>query len=266
MGEQHKHRSSRVRVTGVRAVCSEVRLEPLEGGRATITPLGQAHEKMPIVDHDGAQARQRDALRSAKLFGLFQELFAHRLRGHCTTSVVAFRHHITGVSPHLSTGKPPNDLAGNMRDNARMLKLAERLRAAMNEGGWTNHSLARAARCDEKTVRAALDGTTASGNASTITKLAAALGVNRDWLATGSGPRTPGESLTEGEKRLIEAYRLAGPGERPVWDRLADASLKSLREQPREQPSEDDAISQKPEGGDDASAKKPVRTGPRSKA
>ena len=239
MGEQHTHRSGRVRVTGVRAMCSEVRLEPLEGSRTTIAALGKAHEKMPVVDNDGAQARQRDALLSAKLFGLFQELFAHRLRGHCTTSVVAFRRHITGVSPHLSTGKTPNDLTGNMRDNSRMLTLAERLRTAMAEGGWTNHSLARAARCHEKTVRAALDGTTASGNASTITTLAAALGVNRDWLATGSGPRKPDESLTDGEKRVLEAYRMAEPGEKPVWDRLADASLKRLREQPNEKPEEE---------------------------
>jgi len=88
-----------------------------------------------------------------------------------------------------------------------MQTIADRIELMLAERHLTKAELARRAGLRKSTLQSVMDTPNRSPRAQTIEKLAAALGVDHTWLATGKHPRSKDllALSKEGENRIAQA-------------------------------------------------------------
>lgn len=112
---------------------------------------------------------------------------------------------------------------GYMFRRMRMNKLAERLKLAMEEGGFTQASLAEAAGVAQPSIWKIVSGRTKSS--SRIVEIATVLGVRPEWLASGTEPMRV-DGVLAGDKQVKNAPRGTIPDlfSISLWDANGETS------------------------------------------
>ena len=80
-----------------------------------------------------------------------------------------------------------------------MTTYEKRLKEAMADAGVNVTALARAIKKSYQAVKKVCDGKSGAFNAENNSRAAAFLGVNPDWLATGSGSKTPASGAPDAQ-------------------------------------------------------------------
>ncbi len=108
------------------------------------------------------------------------------------------------------------DNRGYMFERMNIDTLSERLKLAMEEGGFTQASLAEAAGIAQPSVWKIATGKTKTS--SRVVELATALGVRPEWLANGIGPMREGKSSTSDGQDIDPTTKLPGVFVVPFFD------------------------------------------------
>lgn len=105
---------------------------------------------------------------------------------------------------------------GYMFESMNIDTLSDRLKLAMEEGGFTQASLAEAAGIAQPSVWKITSGKTQTS--SKIVELATALGVRPEWLAKGVGPMRDGKQSSRDGVDVDPATKLPGVFVVPFWE------------------------------------------------
>jgi transcriptional regulator with XRE-family HTH domain len=98
--------------------------------------------------------------------------------------------------------------------------IGARIRAARREKGWTQEALAEAVGVSRSAV-AQWETDRAGQVTGNLTRIAAALGANVEWLMHGTDRRAPVEAVTGDELAMLRLYRECGPEDRQILLRMA---------------------------------------------
>jgi transcriptional regulator with XRE-family HTH domain len=98
--------------------------------------------------------------------------------------------------------------------------IGARIRAARREKGWTQDALAEAVRVSRSAV-AQWETDRAGQVTGNLTRIAAALGTNVEWLMHGIEKRAPLEAASGDELAILRLYRECGAEDRQFLLRMA---------------------------------------------